>query len=90
MSVAIRPIAEVLTTLPADEPGGRRAGPTFELFNDVIVSPVRAARWVMLFEQMDELIAEAEALAAVNARLGPIGETVRFMRRSLAASAREG
>lgn len=90
MSVALRPISEVLTTLPLSDPQGPRAGPTFELFNEVIVSPYVEARWTLLLEHFDALIEGARDLAAVDPRLGHIGETVSYVRRTLAAVAKEG
>ena len=91
MSVAIRPIAEVLTTSPfaaADDP--RRAGPPFELYGDVDLSPFPAARWIMLLERLDAIVAEAAELQETAPRLGAIGETLGFERRTLAAAAQEG
>jgi hypothetical protein len=71
MSVAIRPIAEVLTTSPfaaANDP--RRAGPPFELYADVSLSPFPDARWTMLLERLDAIVAEATELQQAVPRLG--------------------
>jgi hypothetical protein len=91
MSVAIRPIAEVLTTSPfaaANDP--RRAGPPFELYADVSLSPFPDARWTMLLERLDAIVAEATELQQAVPRLGAIGETIGFVRRTVAAAAQEG
>jgi hypothetical protein len=91
MSVAIRPIAEVLTTSPFGAPDDpRRAGPPFELYADVSLSPFPDARWTMLLERLDAIVAEAAELQRAAPRLGAIGETIGFVRRSVAAAAQEG
>jgi hypothetical protein len=91
MSVAIRPMAEILTELPfaaAEDP--RRAGPTFELAGDVYLPTTQAARWAMTFEQLDGIIGRCGELSEVaQDRLAAIGQTLGFMRRSLAQAARE-
>lgn len=85
MSTAVRPLAEVLTELPAfDDDAGPRAAPTFELYGEVTLSPFREARWTLLLERLDALAAEASDLAAVHPRLGSIGETLSFLRRRIA------
>lgn len=88
MSVAIRPIAEVLTTRPfATDTDERRAGPSFELYSDITLSPFREARWILLLERFDAIVEEARALMEVAPRLGEIGATIGFVRRAIAAAA---
>jgi hypothetical protein len=91
MSIAIRPIAEILTELPfaaADDP--RRAGPSFELAGDVYLPPDLDARWTMVMERLDAIIVDCRGLSRVAPRLGPIAETMGYMRRALAKAIREG
>jgi hypothetical protein len=88
MSVAIRPVAEILTTSPfAEDADPRRAGPTFELYADVTLSPFPEARWIMLLERLHAIVAEAAALQETAPRLGGIGETIGFIRRAIASAA---
>ena len=85
MSTGIRPIAEVLTTLPAYAEGGaERAGPPFELYNAVSLSPFVAARWTVLLERLDACASAATMLGSEVDRLTRIGETLSYIRRNLA------
>lgn len=89
MSTAIRPIAEILTELPAhaaDEP--QRAGPTFELYRDPTLSPFPTARWQILLDRLQILAQAAAELADAVPRLGSIGQTMSFIRRNLSQVAR--
>jgi len=87
MSTAIRPIAEVLTELPAgDDLDAPRAGPGFELYGDLTLSPYPDARWTILMERLDLVVAEAARLGAEIPRLAAVGETTGFVRRSIAAA----
>jgi Ferritin-like len=84
MSTAIRPIAEVLTELPAFADGTPgRAGPPFELYDEVSISPFPEARWTVLLEDLAAIAAEAHDLGTVVPRLAAIGETVGFARRTV-------
>lgn len=86
MSTAVRPIAEVLSELPAgDDAEPPRAGPGFELYGDMTLSPYPDARWTILMERLDVVVAEAVRLGAEIPRLGAVGETTGFVRRSIAA-----
>lgn len=52
MSGVIRPLAEILTDLPAlDDKSDVRAAPTFEIEAYISVSPKTPARWTRLFER---------------------------------------
>ena len=91
MSVAIRPIAEILTERPFAAPDDpRRAGPSFELPRDVYLAPDLSARWTIVMERLDAIIAHCGSLAQIAPRLGPIAETMGYMRRALARVIREG
>ena len=88
MSTGIRPIAEVLTDLPAYADGSQdRAGPPFELYDAVSVSPFLPARWTVLLERLEACSAAALDLGAEVPRLGRVGETLSFIRRNLAGVA---
>jgi hypothetical protein len=88
MSTGIRPISEVLTDLPAYADGGEgQAGPPFELYDAVSVSPFLPARWTILLERLQACSTAALALGAEVPRLARVGETLSFIRRSLAGVA---
>lgn len=85
MSTAIRPLAEVLTELPALAEGGApRAGAPFELYGAVGISPYPAARWTILLERLGAFVREAAELGGAVPRVAAIGETVAFIRRRVA------
>jgi hypothetical protein len=88
MSIGIRPISEVLTDLPAYADGSQgRAGPPFELYDAVSVSPFLPARWTILLERLQACSAAALDLGAEVPRLARVGETLSFIRRNLAGVA---
>jgi hypothetical protein len=85
MSVGIRPIAETLTDLPAHvDDDGTRAGPPFELYDDVNISPYPSARWTILLERLAAVAAGARELGEDVPRLAGVGETLHFLRNNLA------
>jgi hypothetical protein len=85
MSVAIRPLAEVLTELPAAGPeSSATAGAPFEIYDRESASPFPSARWTILLERLQGVIDDALALGGEIPRVGAVGDTVRFLRRSLA------
>jgi hypothetical protein len=84
MSTGIRPIAEILTDLPAfAEDDGSRAGPPFELYDDVSISPHLPARWAILLERLGVVAAGARSLGKEVPRLDIIGETLGFVRNNV-------
>ncbi|HEY5787213.1 MAG TPA: ferritin-like domain-containing protein [Microlunatus sp.] len=85
MSTGIRPIAEILTDLPVttDADDGR-AGPPFELYNAVTLSPFAPARWAVLLERLEVCATAATSLGPDLSRLAQVGETLSFVRRNLA------
>lgn len=89
MSTAVRPLAEVLTGLPAFADGDESAcaAPTFELYRTPTLSPFPAARWAILLDRLHTLASAARSLEDSAPRLGVIGETVSFLRRNLGAVA---
>ena len=92
MSQVLRPLGDLITTLPAG-PGypGRTAGPSFELFyEDDYLMPHRAAAWALLAERLDEAAGLCFQLQddhdrAVAERLAPVLGALREMSRTLAA-----
>jgi hypothetical protein len=88
MSVAIRPLAEVLTELPAIGPESpATAGAPFEIYDRESVSPFPSARWTILLERLQAVVDEAVSLGGDIPRVAAIGDTVRFVRRNLAGVA---
>jgi hypothetical protein len=85
MSVAIRPLGEVLTELPAAGPGDpTTAGAPFEIYDRESVSPFPSARWTILLERLQAVIDDARVLGQDIPRVGSVGDTVRYVRRNLA------
>src|SRR3712207_7606227 len=70
MSVAIRPLAEVLTELPAVGPESpATAGAPFELYDRESVSPFPSARWTILLERSEEHTSELQSRQYLVCRL---------------------
>ena len=89
MSVAVRPLAEVLTELPASGPDSpATAGAPFELYDRESASPFPSARWTILLERLQGVIDDALSLGDELPRVGAVGDTIRFLRRNLAEVAR--
>ena len=62
MSGILRPVAEVLVSLPATNYDGAHAGPPFEIYG--VSLPARTAdRWVLQLEQIQHLVGVCDALA---------------------------
>jgi ferritin-like protein len=85
MSVAIRPLGEVLTELPAAGPDApMTAGAPFEIYDRESVSPFPSARWTILLERLQVVIDDAGSLGQDVPRVAAVGDTVRYVRRNLA------
>jgi hypothetical protein len=69
MSMAIRPIAEILTVLPVAPGSSKTAGPGFEIVNDLRLSTQLENRWTVLDERMQAHVEAAKTLAGSDARL---------------------
>ncbi|MFE3254299.1 ferritin-like domain-containing protein [Nocardia sp. NPDC059229] len=88
----IRPLGELITTLPAgpDHPG-RTVGPSFELFYETdYLMPHREAAWTLLAERLGEAVALSEAIradipGAVGDGLVPVAKAFGDIRDTLAA-----
>jgi hypothetical protein len=79
MSMALRPIAEILTQMPIASDPASTAGPPFELYGDLRLSMQRESRWTLLLERLDAIAAESSRLAHVSQRLGFIAESVALI-----------
>jgi hypothetical protein len=70
MTMFVRPLAEILTEVPAFEDGGAtkdgltNAGPGFELNGDVLLVPSIDSTWDLFQERIDVLVAGFDALLA--------------------------
>jgi hypothetical protein len=88
MSAALRPLAEVLTELPAtDAPDAGTAGPPFELYADVRLAQHLDNRWTIVLERLSHVADAAEERAGDLPRVGHVGESLRWIRHNLAAAA---
>jgi hypothetical protein len=83
MSAVVRPLAEVLTEMPAtDDPGGN-AGPGFEIYSGMRLALDKANRWTILRERLRQEAQDAAALSRhadafpVLARLQRVREAMR-------------
>jgi hypothetical protein len=89
---AIRPLGDLLTTLPVgpDHPH-QNAGPSFELFYESdYLMPHREAAWALLEERLREAatfcgLLRESAPKPVAAQLGPVGQALTGVADSLAA-----
>jgi Ferritin-like len=91
MSGAVRPVAELLTELPATEdPAAGTAGPPFELYADVRISTQADSRWILVLEHLQALAARAHELAPDSPRLTVIGENLGWIAANLQAARRAG
>jgi len=84
MSAVVRPLAEVLTEMPAtDDLDGGNAGPGFEIYSGMRLAPDRANRWTVLRERLRQEDEDAAVLSRhadafpVLARLRRIQEAMR-------------
>ncbi|HEX5618626.1 MAG TPA: ferritin-like protein [Solirubrobacteraceae bacterium] len=89
MTMAIRPLAEVLTAMPAQDPDdGTTAGPSFDTGGFVATLPHREAAWAVLEEALHGLVARAAQTAAapgMPARLQYIAESLDLVAKRFAA-----
>jgi hypothetical protein len=66
MTMFIRPLAEILTELPAFEDKPGNAGPGFELSGDVILFPNLAQTWTLFQERIDSLVAGYQRVTSMG------------------------
>ncbi|MEQ1808649.1 MAG: ferritin-like domain-containing protein [Terricaulis sp.] len=87
MSIALRPLAEILTKTPVAPNAASFAGPPFELYSTIAASPYPGVEWTILLEEFERVVSGCEFLAATFKRLGPIAETLEIMRKDLVSAA---
>jgi hypothetical protein len=87
MGGVVRPLGELLTRLPAGPSfPDRTAGPSFEFYRSVNLSPHRRAAWVLFHERILELAAYADRLdgsARIEATATEVGARLRHVADSL-------
>ncbi|HEX3683242.1 MAG TPA: hypothetical protein VHU83_11960 [Bryobacteraceae bacterium] len=85
MTMFIRPLAEILTQLPAfrDRPGN--AGPGFELPHEIVVLPAYRALWHAIQERFDALAEDLGRLRILQRKedYPEIAERLRYMRENM-------
>jgi hypothetical protein len=83
MTMVIRPLAEVLTSLPAHSPDdGWRAGPPFAIDGSVGFLPHREAAWAVLDQELTDLAARAREVSLLPdapPRLAFIARTIELV-----------
>ena len=74
MSVAFRLLAEEVTLAPLSDPQApERAGPSFEIYSDVALSPYPEARWCILLERLEDAVAGCVELGQSMPRVASFG-----------------
>lgn len=88
----IRPLGELITTLPAGpEHPGRTVGPSFELFYETdYLMPHREAAWILIAERLAEAAVLCERIgadltSAVGDQLAPVTKAFNEIRATLTA-----
>lgn len=83
MTMVIRPLAEVLTALPAHRPDdGWRAGPPFAVDGSVGFLPHRQAAWEVLSQELTDLAAlarQVSTLPGAPARVAFVARTIELV-----------
>jgi hypothetical protein len=90
MTQIMRPIALLLTELPADDPpGAERAGPGFEIDRTIHLLPHKESTFRFLFERLEQVSATALELGeeGISPRLTSIGENLNIMANKFQAVA---
>ncbi|MGB7817222.1 MAG: ferritin-like domain-containing protein [Ornithinibacter sp.] len=93
MTMVIRPLAEVLTSLPAHAPeDGTRAGPPFTVDGSVGFLPHREAAWAVLSAELTDLAAQAREVSRMPGappRLAFIARTIELVGQRFTAQIAE-
>jgi len=93
MTVTLRPLAEMLTQMPASESSPERtAGPTFEFYRDESLPAEKRVAWVFLQGRLDEMVGlSSEFVGDVAAASESWAETIKprlqFMHENLESTA---
>lgn len=89
MSGIVRPLAELLTQLPASKTATTVAGPPFELYGDLRLPAYPTARWTILLERLQAEEREAARLTASGelsvSRLTFLTRNLRLLRETLSS-----
>jgi hypothetical protein len=86
MTSVLRPIAEILTEMPAmtsNNSNDGNAGPTFELYGSLQVSTQQSSRWIIVKEGLDAVANEAKALSSINQRLNFVSENLLLIKQNI-------
>lgn len=84
MSIGIRTLGEWVSELPfADAADPRRAGPTFETYDDLDLPVYEDARWIFVFEAFDRCITACQQLGEIAERPRQAGVSLSIIRRNL-------
>lgn len=84
MSGLIRPLAEILTQMPmTDKADDGFAGPSFEIYSDLRLSPFIDNRWTILTERFSDAFEEAAALKKVHPRFNVITQNLEWILNNL-------
>ena len=93
MTMVIRPLAEVLTSMPAHSPDdGRRAGPPFAMDGSVGFLPHREAAWAVLSQELTDLAAlalEVSGMPGAPPRLAFVARTIALVGQRFTAQVSE-
>ncbi len=89
MTMGIRPLGEVLMTMPCGAEADLKAGPTFEITRPLQFLPHRKAAWKVLEEILAQTGEQAELVAARALRENsPTAERLDFIAKSLVRNAK--
>lgn len=84
MTIAIRPLGEILTELPAYTDGSeRRAGAPFEFYSTLRLSTQLKTRWVILLERLQHSAEDIRALARLHPRLAAVARNLGWLRENI-------
>ena len=84
MTMAIRPIAEILTDMPiSDKETDGNAGPPFELYGKLQLSTQEPNRWIILNELLDSIILGTKELSDSNQRFAFISENISLIQNNI-------
>jgi Ferritin-like len=84
MTMAIRPLAEILTEIPAmNDPTGGTAGPSFELYSPVELPTQKQNCWILLNERYESVILDTIKLADIHPHLAFIAENIRLIQNNV-------
>lgn len=88
MTVAIRPLAEILTLLPAGDPESPlRAGPNFSLPPRVQLLPHREPAWRLILSAIQDLAARAERIRNLSSLTDTLRIRISFIAENFARMA---